>query len=100
MRPGDRVAIALPNAPSFVAAYFGALWIGAVAVPLNILLRPREIDERLEAVSPAALVFDEERERELGPLAAARGLRGRHARGVARRRRAYRRCSATAATPR
>jgi acyl-CoA synthetase (AMP-forming)/AMP-acid ligase II len=76
VRPGDRVAIALPNAPSFVAAYFGALWIGAVAVPLNILLRAREIDERLEAVSPTALVFDEERARELGPLAGARGLAG------------------------
>ena len=73
---GDRVAIALPNAPSFVAAYFGALWIGAVAVPINILLRPREIGERLEAVSPAALVFGEEQEQELGPLAAARGLPG------------------------
>ena len=28
IQPGDRVAIVLPNAPSFVAAYFGALWLG------------------------------------------------------------------------
>jgi long-chain acyl-CoA synthetase len=74
--PGDRVAIGLPNAPSFVAAYFGALWIGAIAVPINILLRAREVEERLEAVAPAALVYDAERSTELGPLAAARGLPG------------------------
>ncbi len=72
VRAGDRVAIVLPNAPSFVAAYFGALWLGAVAVPINVLLRGGEIDERLDAVSAAALVFEEERAGELGPLAAAR----------------------------
>ncbi|HEX4520689.1 MAG TPA: AMP-binding protein [Gaiellaceae bacterium] len=74
--PGDRVAIALPNAPSFAAAYFGALWIGAIAVPINILLRVREIEERLDAVSPAAVVYDGERETLLGPTAAARRLPG------------------------
>lgn len=71
--PGDRVAIALPNATPFVASFFGALSIGAVAVPVNVLLRPREIEERLEAVSPAALVVDAERVAMLGPLAEARG---------------------------
>ena len=33
--PGDRVAIAAANDASFVGAYLGALWSGAVAVPLN-----------------------------------------------------------------
>ncbi len=74
VRPGDRVAIVLPNAPSFAAAYFGALWVGAVAVPINGLLRGREIDERLAAVSASALVLDHERVGELAPLAAARGV--------------------------
>ena len=35
VRPGDRVAIAAWNDLSFVGAYLGALWCGAVAVPMN-----------------------------------------------------------------
>jgi long-chain acyl-CoA synthetase len=35
--PGDRVAIASHNDVEFVTAYLGALWVGAVAVPLNPL---------------------------------------------------------------
>jgi long-chain acyl-CoA synthetase len=33
--PGDRVAIAAWNDSSFVRSYLGALWCGAVAVPMN-----------------------------------------------------------------
>ena len=59
--PGDRVAIVLPNATAFVAAYFGALRTGAVVVPLNVLLRSGEIDERLAARLPGCVVTDAER---------------------------------------
>jgi long-chain acyl-CoA synthetase len=62
---GDRVALMLPNAPSFVAAYFGALRIGAIVVPLNILLRAPEVAERLGASAPRLLLADEERAREV-----------------------------------
>ncbi len=55
---GDRVAIVLPNSPAFVGAYFGALWLGAIAVPLNILLSAREIEERLAATAPSLVVRD------------------------------------------
>src|SRR5277367_1411287 len=34
-QPGDRVLIVLPDSPEFVAAFFGAAKIGAVAVPVN-----------------------------------------------------------------
>jgi benzoate-CoA ligase len=37
---GDRVLIILPDSPEFVAAYFGAIKIGAVAVPTSTALRP------------------------------------------------------------
>src|SRR5688572_8522775 len=43
IRPGDHVALLCPNLPYFPIAYFGILKAGAVVVPLNILLRPREI---------------------------------------------------------
>src|SRR5271154_1801555 len=33
--PGDRILIALPDSPEFVAAFFGATKIGAIAVPVN-----------------------------------------------------------------
>ena len=54
--PGDRVAIRLPNTPDYVAAYFGILRLGAIAVPLNVLLAQPEIDARLEAAAPKAFV--------------------------------------------
>jgi benzoate-CoA ligase family protein len=34
-QPGDRVLIVLPDSPEFVAVFFGAAKIGAVAVPVN-----------------------------------------------------------------
>ncbi|MQY08383.1 long-chain-fatty-acid--CoA ligase [Actinomadura macrotermitis] len=40
---GDKIAIASPNLPYFPMIYFGALKAGAVVVPLNVLLKPREI---------------------------------------------------------
>ena len=40
--PGDRVLLLLPDGPEFVAAYFGAAKIGAVAVPTSTFLRPAD----------------------------------------------------------
>jgi long-chain acyl-CoA synthetase len=41
--PGDRVGIMLPNVPYFAAAYYGALRAGASIVPMNVLLKEREV---------------------------------------------------------
>lgn len=38
-RAGDRVLIVLPDSAEFIAAFFGATWIGAVAVPVNPMTR-------------------------------------------------------------
>jgi long-chain acyl-CoA synthetase len=35
IRPGDRVALMLPNVPELAAAYYGVLRAGAIAVPLD-----------------------------------------------------------------
>ncbi|MDT0330856.1 long-chain-fatty-acid--CoA ligase [Nocardiopsis lambiniae] len=48
IRPGDRIALASPNVPYFPFVYYGALKAGAVVVPLNVLLTPREIAYHLE----------------------------------------------------
>jgi long-chain acyl-CoA synthetase len=41
--PGDPVALQLPNVPQFLIAYFGILKAGAVAVPMNVLLKAPEV---------------------------------------------------------
>ncbi|MEU2616221.1 long-chain fatty acid--CoA ligase [Micromonospora sp. NPDC007271] len=46
--PGDRVALMLPNVPEFAVGYYGILRAGAVVVPMNPLLRPREVDYFLD----------------------------------------------------
>ncbi len=53
---GDTVALQLPNVPEFLVAYFGILKAGAVAVPLNVLLKVRELDFHLSDSRSAALV--------------------------------------------
>jgi long-chain acyl-CoA synthetase len=40
---GDRVGVMLPNVPQFPVAYYGVLRAGAVVVPMNVLLKRREI---------------------------------------------------------
>jgi long-chain acyl-CoA synthetase len=41
--PGDRVGVMLPNVPEFPIAYYGVLRAGGVVVPMNVLLKRREI---------------------------------------------------------
>ncbi|HET6385296.1 MAG TPA: class I adenylate-forming enzyme family protein [Armatimonadota bacterium] len=43
VRPGDHVALLLPNCLSFLPAYFGILRAGAMAVPVNVRLKPAEL---------------------------------------------------------
>jgi long-chain acyl-CoA synthetase len=43
IEPGDRVALMVPNVPQFPILYYGALRAGATVVPLNVLLKEREV---------------------------------------------------------
>ena len=43
VQPGDRVGIMLPNVAHFAACYYGALRAGATIVPMNPLLKDREV---------------------------------------------------------
>ncbi len=45
---GDKVALSCPNMPWFPVVYYGILKAGAVVVPLNVLLKAREIAYHLE----------------------------------------------------
>ena len=43
IEPGDRVGVMLPNTPAFAIAFYGIIYRGAVAVPMNPLLKAREV---------------------------------------------------------
>jgi long-chain acyl-CoA synthetase len=56
VEPGDRVALMLPNVPQFPMLYYGVLRAGAVVVPMNPLLKAREVEYYLRD-SGARLIF-------------------------------------------
>ena len=56
VRAGETVALSCPNVPWFPIAYFGILKSGAAAVPLNVLLKPREIAYHLKDSGAKALL--------------------------------------------
>ncbi|MGA8745057.1 MAG: long-chain fatty acid--CoA ligase [Solirubrobacterales bacterium] len=43
LQRGDRVGVMLPNVPEFPIAYYGVLRAGGVVVPMNVLLKRREV---------------------------------------------------------
>jgi long-chain acyl-CoA synthetase len=45
---GDRVGVMLPNVPEFPVAYYGVLRAGGIVVPMNVLLKRREISFYLQ----------------------------------------------------
>jgi long-chain acyl-CoA synthetase len=47
-KPGDRIALYMPNCPQFVIAYYGALRAGGIIVPSNPLYVPREIEHQIK----------------------------------------------------
>jgi long-chain acyl-CoA synthetase len=53
---GDRVGIMLPNVPYFPVCYYGVLRAGGVVVPMNVLLKRREVAFYLKD-SGAKLLF-------------------------------------------
>jgi len=56
LKPGDRVGIMLPNVAEFAVVYYGVLRAGGVVVPMNPLLKAREVAYYL-GDSGARLIF-------------------------------------------
>jgi long-chain acyl-CoA synthetase len=48
IKPGDKVALSCPNLPQFPAVYNAILKTGAVVVPMNVLLKGREVAYHLQ----------------------------------------------------
>jgi len=56
IRPGEHVALMLPNCVEFLPGYFGILNAGAVAVPINARLKPAELEFILANSNAKALL--------------------------------------------
>jgi long-chain acyl-CoA synthetase len=70
--PGDHIALSCPNTPHFPIAYYGILKLGGVVVPLNVLLKPREIAYHLRnSDARALLVFEGTEQLPLAQMARA-----------------------------
>jgi long-chain acyl-CoA synthetase len=48
IQPGDKVALSCANLPYFTIVYYGILKAGATVVPLNVLLKAREVAYHLD----------------------------------------------------
>jgi long-chain acyl-CoA synthetase len=72
IRAGEHVALSCPNVPWFPIAYFGILKAAAVVVPLNVMLKPREIAYHLkDSHAKAYLAFEGTPELPIGQMAQA-----------------------------
>lgn len=67
VKPGDKVALTCPSLPEFVISYYAILKIGAVAVPLNLLLKRDEIAQQLgDSDAKIYLCYEGTQESQLG----------------------------------
>jgi len=69
MKPGERLAIFLPNSWEFCVAFHGASMAGVVPTPLNPSYREREVRYQLENSGASMLITD-------GPLVSGMDLSG------------------------
>jgi long-chain acyl-CoA synthetase len=59
IKSGDRVALYCINSDIFAIAYFGIIKAGATVLPVNILLKPGEIEYILNDAGVTALIYHE-----------------------------------------
>jgi long-chain acyl-CoA synthetase len=56
VRPGQAVAVMVPNVPEFTIAYFGILYAGCTVVPLNVLLAAPEVTYHIQDSEAVLLI--------------------------------------------
>ncbi len=59
VKRGERVMLLLPDGAPFIAGFFGAIKIGAVAVPVNTLLKPHDYEYLLNDSNARVLIVHE-----------------------------------------
>ncbi|MCU1614072.1 MAG: lcfB [Frankiales bacterium] len=74
VEPGDRVGMVLPNVLAFPVVFYGALLAGAAVVPMNPLLKAREIEYYLQDSGARVVVAAEQSARPAGEAAATAAI--------------------------
>ncbi|MCX6641610.1 MAG: AMP-binding protein [bacterium] len=69
---GTRIILMLPNTPEFVIAYYAILSAGGVVIPINTMLREREIHYLMEDSEALAIIAPAENSQDV--LAASQSL--------------------------
>jgi long-chain acyl-CoA synthetase len=60
LKKGDRVAVLMHNRPEFIETYFACAKSGGVFVPINNLLKQKELLQIFGYIEPRFLVFDKD----------------------------------------
>ncbi|MCW5653329.1 class I adenylate-forming enzyme family protein [Hydrogenophaga sp.] len=58
VQPGDRVVLLVGNRPEFVFLFYAVLWLGAVAVPVDVRLKAPEVLHVLRNAGASCLLHD------------------------------------------
>jgi long-chain acyl-CoA synthetase len=74
VQPRQVIGLLLPNGLDFVASFFGALKVGATIVPLNVMLRERELRHCLEDAGATVLIVGSGQETTAVPVANSIGI--------------------------
>eukprot|EP00092_Neocalanus_flemingeri_P018391 GFUD01019904.1.p1 GENE.GFUD01019904.1~~GFUD01019904.1.p1 ORF type:complete len:566 (-),score=147.84 GFUD01019904.1:456-2153(-) len=56
LKPGDRIAVLVPNCPEFGPILFGATGVGVTVVPISPLLTPPEVAKVLAIADPKLII--------------------------------------------
>lgn len=64
----NRIAILLPDTPEFVFAFWGAIWLGAVPVPINTVCTVDDIQYILQDSRAKVLLTTQEWQEKLNPI--------------------------------
>ena len=70
LAPGDRVILAIKDCPAFFFAFWGAIKAGFVPVPVNTLLRAKDLQFIIEDSGAACSIWSPEYAAEMGPALA------------------------------
>src|SRR5437868_2200526 len=74
VKPGERVALVMHDSAELAATFIGALRVGAVPVPLNVLLRPLELRALLLDCRAVEVIDASDRVLSTAKLSTAYGL--------------------------
>src|SRR3954452_11801667 len=74
VEPGDRVGMVLPNVLSFPVLFYGAQLAGAAVVPMNPLLKAREVEYYLRDSGARLVITGEQSAQPVGEAAATVGI--------------------------